>query len=65
VINGDSLAFLPKSAVTVELARNILKIIEIDANFKELLHFKYSIIKRKDYQLTDKEEQFKKFILSV
>jgi DNA-binding transcriptional LysR family regulator len=65
VINGDSLAFLPKSAVTVELARNVLKIIDIDCDFKELLHFKYSIIKRKDYQLNDEEEKFKNFILSV
>jgi len=43
----------------------MLKIIDINSEKTELLNFNYSLIKRKDYQLNQYEQNFYNFILGI
>lgn len=65
IINGSSLGFLPRSSINFELEKEMLKVVDIDSRKTEMLKFKYSLIKRKDYQLNQHENDFYKFILSI
>jgi DNA-binding transcriptional LysR family regulator len=65
IINGTTLGFLPKSSIKSELKKEMLKIIDINSEKTELLNFNYSLIKRKDYQLNQHEQNFYDFILGI
>ena len=65
IINGTTLGFLPKSSIKTELEKEMLKIIDINSEKTELLNFNYSLIKRKDYQLNQYEQNFYNFILGI
>jgi DNA-binding transcriptional LysR family regulator len=65
IINGTTLGFLPKSSINSELEKKMLKIIDINSEKTEMLNFNYSLIKRKDYQLNQYEQNFYDFILSI
>lgn len=65
VINGSTLGFIPRSAINVELKRDVLKIVEIESEHSDMLDFEYSMVKRKNYKLNKYEKLFNDFILSL
>lgn len=65
IINGSTLGFLPRSSINLELQQKLLKTVNIKSEHIELLDFQYSLIKRKDYQLNQHEQNFYDFILGI
>ena len=66
VLNSSAAAFFPKSAVELELNKNLLKKLEfknLDSNSS--IPIDYSLIKRKEYVLNEQEEKFKDFLLKI